>query len=623
MNLREMFKYDSPQHNKIRKALIARYEMSRTDMTERHTAWERAEEDFRGYTPESKEDARRKAARGVGKHEYTTITVPMTYAMAMTAHTYLSSIFLNRSPVMQVETRKGDAEHGAQAIEALLDYQIHTGKILIHQYVWLLDSLKYGIGIMATYWDREVRRVARLVQKSNIDPETGLAVPDRESIEKETTEVPGYRGNRAYNVRPYDWYPDTRVAIADFQKGEFCGDVTYTSYQRILSDDSYFNLDRLREMQKNGDNSTQENYGSSQIQLPSRIQDSRDMDELTDHGTLPVLRICVNLIPNQWGLGKEEQPEKWIFEVAQPSKNEGVIIAVEPFGHLHDQYAYDLLSYEVEGYALNIRGMMEIGQDINSAISWSYNSHMFNVRKALNDQLIADPSRVVFKDLTDGGPGKIIRLRPQAYGQDIRSAVGQLQMHDVTGQNVNDMRTLSDIMQQVLGVNDNVMGQVNPGGRKTATEVRTAGTFSISRLKNVAEYYSAIGFAPLAFKMISNTQQFYFADEESQKDMFRIVGELAEGFKTIEVTPEALAGQFDFIPVDGTMPIDRVAQANTWKELMLGMMQTDIQANYEEMFNWIASLTGVRSLKRFKIQAMPDQQVAQQRQAGNLVPRGT
>ena len=622
MNIPEMLRFGSENHRKVLQAALARYRMSRQDMAKRHEDWKRAEEDFRGYTPESTEDKRRKSERSSGILHYTTITVPMTYAMALTAHTYWSSIFLNRSPIIQLGTRKGTAEQGASAMEAVLDYQIHVGGMMAPLFIWLLDPAKYGIGILGTYWDVETKRVARLFEQSTVDPDTGEVIPDRIKTTKEVTDLPGYKGNKAYNVRPYDWFPDTRLPLARFQEGEFCGNMIWESYQSLLKDQSHINMDALKD-QRSGNNSNESqtnNLGSDQIQMPSAGERTTEQAEISDRGQVQILRIVINLIPEDWGLGPEKLPEKWAFEIA----DEKVIVSAEPFGHIHDEYPYHALYYEVDGYALDIRGMMEIGKDMNTAASWELNSHMFNVRKALNDQLLVDPSRIVVKDITDGGPGGVIRTKPIAYGQDVRTMVSQLNIHDVTQQNIGDMQTLQTILQQVLGVNDNVMGQVNPGGRKTATEIRSSTTFSISRLKTIAEYFSVTGFSGLSRQMIQNTQQFQFLGdpENATREMFQIVGEQVAGLGTIEVSPQSIGGFYDFVPIDGTLPIDRMAQAGVWKELMLGMMQIGVQANYEEMLNWIASLTGVRSLKRFKINAVPDGQLQQQVQAGNLKPVG-
>ncbi len=604
-------------HSRVARALDARLKMSQRAMSQRYSNWQRADEDFRGFTPESVEDSRRKAERTKGTLHYTTITVPQTYATALTAHTYWSSIFFNRSPIFQLGIRKGEVEKSVDAMEALVDYQVFVGKMLVPLMIWLMDPCRYGFGVVRSYWDKQVKRVAQLVEVPISEGEIGI--PGRSRIEKQVLELEGYRGNRIYNVRPYQWFPDTRVPLVDYQKGEFCADTTYRSFQSLKAAGTYFNMDALGDV-RGGEPMQIDETGSGQIQLPdvSNKVMSEEPD-LDDKGTVHVANITVSLIPKDWGLGPETMPEKWNFELGENK----IIIGAEPFGHIHDEYPYDVIFYEVEGYALDVRGMLEIGRELNTATSWLLNSHMFNVRRALNDQLVVDPSRIVMKDLLDGGPGKLIRLKPAAYGTGTQNAVTQLQIQDITRANVSDMQVLNQIMQQVLGVNDNVMGQLDPGGRKTATEVRTASTFSISRLKLIAEFFSATGFGPLSQKLVSNTQQFYFAEASElnpPKEAFRAVGEMLRDMQTVDVTPEAIAGFYDYVPVDGTLPIDRIAQANIWKEIL--QVVAPLGYDIDEMVNWIASLSGVRGLKRFKLEVRPDAQVADQRQRGNLVPIG-
>jgi hypothetical protein len=98
--------------------------------------------------------------------------------------------------------------------------------------------------------------------------------------------------------------------------------------------------------------------------------------------------------------------------------------------------------------------------------------------------------------------------------------------------------------------------------------------------------------------------------------------EAGQGF--LDVNPEAISGFFDYVPVDGTMPIDRMAQANLWKELMAGlrMMPPEISQQYDwgRIFAWVAQLGGLKNINQFKVQVVPDAQLAAQAQAGNVIP---
>lgn len=175
------------------------------------------------------------------------------------------------------------------------------------------------------------------------------------------------------------------------------------------------------------------------------------------------------------------------------------------------------------------------------------------------------------------------------------------------------------LMQRLSGVTDNVMGMVNPGGRKTATEVRSSTSFSVNRLKTQAEFNSALGWSPLSQMMVSNTQQFYPGGM-----VFRLAGSLQQDNSfTSEVSPEDLLGFYDWVPVDGTLPIDRLAQANMWKEILMGMSQMpQIAAGYNvgKIFEWMAQLGGLKNISQFRLEVMPDQNLQAMAQSGQAVP---
>jgi hypothetical protein len=93
----------------------------------------------------------------------------------------------------------------------------------------------------------------------------------------------------------------------------------------------------------------------------------------------------------------------------------------------------------------------------------------------------------------------------------------------------------------------------------------------------------------------------------------------------MKIGPADIQGFYDFIPVDGTLPVDRYAQANLWQQL-LGQVRNfpQIMAGYNMggIFEWIAQLAGLKNIGQFRIQISPDQQLMLQAQAGNVVPMG-
>lgn len=606
-------KYNSQLHRVLLRAIKDRYQMSYDEMSKYHSRWTENEERFIAYRKESEGDARRRQSRSDGSPQFTTLEVPYSYAMLMTAQTYWTTVFLGRNPIFQYTGRHGEAEQSIMGLESLIDYQVTVGEMLVPLYIWSLDMGKYGLGIIYDYWDENEVVVSQIEER----PVTylGVPVPGKKPERVRTVKrIKGYAGNKLINIRPYDFFPDPRVPVKDFQKGEFCSHETEVGWNEILkgaASGKYQNIDVLKKLIR-ARNQREAEQGTSQKQYPGT---DRNPDQF-DPGFVTVLVMTIELVPKEWGLGSGSYPEKWVFTMADGE----VLIEARPFGAYHGKFPYQVQQYEQDGYELIPRGMPEITEPLNNTLSWLINSHFHNVRKVLNDQLVYDPSRIVGKDLANPTSGRLIRLKPSAYGTDPRLAVHQLQTVDVTQNHLKDAQIITDMLQRATGVTDNIMGLVNQGGRKTATEVRTSSSFGTNRLKMHCEYASAMAWAPLSQMLVQNTQQYYDAEKQ-----FRIVGDMMTSEKFIRVDPESIQGFYDYVPVDGTLPIDRYAMANLWRELMAQMAnipQLAMEYNIGSIFSYVAKLAGAKNIDQFKVNVVPDSFAEQQAQAGNLVPVG-
>jgi hypothetical protein len=574
--------------------------------------WQKAEERALAYLPESDMDAQRRADRGnMGKPHYTTLQIPYSYALTMAAHTYLTSVFFSRSPVHQFAARHGEAEMQVQSVEALISYQVESGLMLVPYYIWLYDSLKYGVGLVNTWWQDEVIQFSNVAEQT--DPLTG-----RSRKVQDTVQIPGYRGNKIKNISPFDFFHDPRFPIYRFQEGEFCGVRFVMGWNEMVRRRNlgyYMNTEFLTSRFAP---SQQVNMGSSALQRPEIPGFILDAEDQGHPMAFYAYELYVDLVQSEWGLGASEYPEKWVFTV---SGDLSLIIGAQPLGSAHGRFPFDIMVGEVEGYGLWTRGLPDIVKDVQNTLDWLVNTHFYNVRAALNNQFIIDPSKVNVRDAEDGGPGFIYRLRPEAYGSDIRQFFFQVPVQDVTQAHIKDMQVMYDIGEKTTGVNEQMFGSLSQGGRKTATEVRTSTGFGVNRQKTMSEYNSAMGMSPHAMKLVQHSQQWY----EDSFDL-RIMGNLAnDASRFIRVTPDAIAGFYDLVPVDGTLPIDRMAMANLWQQ-MLGQLRNFpplmAQLDIWKLFGYIGQLVGLRNVNQFRVQVTPDQVLAQQAQAGNVVPMG-
>lgn len=619
MSIESTLAFGSPKHRQILDMVLQRRVASQRKMKEYYQKWNDADDAFIAYQPTSEVDAQRKSdRRTTGKHDYVTITVPYTFATIMTAHTYWASVFLSRAPIYQLQGRHGETQDSVEAFEAVLDYQKTVGEHAVPLYNWGFDMHKYGLGVIGSYWDERSATISRMVDA----PVTIMGVPILNKTKKvmQTVTVPTYAGNALYNVRPYDWFPDPRVAITSFQRGEFCGRDTQMAWHEILEGQQrgdYFNVNQLAaRMSATNSSMFDTEDGSNNVNLPDKPGQVGVSEQVPGPGFANIHEMGIRIIPSVLGLGPSNKTEIWVFTIA----NGSVIIGAKPQGLYHDRFAFDIQEFGFGAHSFMKMSLTEVMDPLNETISWLLNSHFYNVRKALNDVRVVDPSRIVMKDLISPIERGIVRLKPEAYGTDTRTAVTQLAVPDMTQSHLRDIGVMEQMIQRITGVVDELMGISGGPDRESATGVRTRTGSAVSRLRTIAEYNSALGFSPLIAKLVSNTQQLM-----SMEQKFRVAGldNMANAQRFMDVSPQNIAGFYDFVPVDGTLPIDRLAQANFWKELTMQLAQSPMLASQFDlvsMVQHIMRLQGEKNINRFRLQVMPPGQLQQGVQAGNLVP---
>lgn len=589
-------------HKKIINECRRFVKFSERQFADKRKKWTDAENEMIAYLPEQDADAQRRANREQkGKPSFTTIKVPYSYGVTMSAFAYMASVFLSRTPIFQFDGRHGETQQQCMAVEALIDYQYRAARMGPNVYSWIYDTSKNGTGIIGNYWMNDIQEVTEIVPL--YDEISG----EEAGEEMVTSTIQGYVGNAAFNVHPRNFLPDPRVPIRDFQKGNFCATRQRLSWLQVKQRERagyYMNLDAVdAKIQPRFTDDTSED---SAVEKPTEDPVDLDimfarMDGDQRHPDLvPVYEVFVQLVPADWSLGGSSYPTKWVFTITADWKT---IIGAQPFGALHCRYPFSVNEIEPDAYALSNRGYPEINQGVQNSIDWLFNSHMYNVRAALNNLLVVDPSKVNMKDLTDPYPGGLVRLRPGARLTP-GDAVQQLQIADVTRTHPTDMNILVGIGERAHGVSDAMTGTQTKSGRRTATEIRSSNTAAAGRQKVTTEYMSVLGFQDFAEQILMNTQQYY--DSEMK---FRIVGDLAgiAGQSFMMVNPGLIAGNFDFVIADGAFPMDRMAQVNLWKEILQAIMaspQILMQYDLGSIFAYIAQLAGVRNVNRFKIEVM-------------------
>ncbi|QGH73568.1 MAG: head to tail joining protein [Siphoviridae sp. ct7UA22] len=577
-------------------------EASDAKLGERARAWEDAEKMNQSYLP--KADAERRAKASQEEQSFTKIVIPYAYAMQMAAHTYLCSVFLSRDPVFQYEGKTGQGQDQTTMVEALIKHNVTSGDLTPALFFALYDLCQYGVCCVGSMWADE--KIAITMYGSEPLVVNGVADPENMTETETILEEQGYKGNKLYNVKPKELIVDPSVGFARFQDGDFFGrrvQISQEDFERKVAEGIYFDVDVPAAQDKDpgvyGDNpALSETTGKVSLEIPVR----KDFYNLWE--------IYARIVPANWGLGKNTRPEVWVFTIASGK----VCVGANPAGYLHAKYPFDIGTLEFDGYTLSSRGYPEIGGPINGVMNWLINSHMYNVSKAVNNEFLYDPSVVNQADFLDPRPGKRIRIKPAGYGRDVRTFIHQFNQYDMTRTNLQDLQFMEEIFQRVFGINEQMLGVMGGGGRKTATEVRSSSGFALNRMKVLTEFVSAQFFAPLSKKLLKNALQLY-----TQEDKFIITKD-----KTVQpYTVADIVGDFDFAPADGSLPVDRFAQVALYKEVLMATQQLpQIAGRYDvaTLFSFICKLAGIKNMESFEI--MDTAQVQKEAMLGNLVVNG-
>ena len=620
---------DSALHKKLRSRIWERATASRNEISKRFSSWREIDKTLTTYVDLSNTDKGTKEddIKLKDPTKPLTIVFPYTYSMLEALLTYLSIAFF-QDPMFQYEGVEDDDTVGAMLMELVIRLHCIKNKVPLAIHTVLRDSLSYGVGIGIPEWRRQY---GKKVIKASVITESDLGTETQNMNQFVTSLL--FEGNALSSIDPYMWLPDPSVSSDNIQKGEFLGWIDRDNYMNLLSqegqpDSGLFNVKYLKS--KANKRST---FALDESDRQIRHGGSTDMHRALSTTISPVDRIhmYITLIPKEWKLSKSEVPEKWYFELA----GDDIIIACEKADHNHGQYPMAVASPEYDGYSITPIGRMEVLYGLQHTLDFLFNSHVVNVKKAINDMFVVDPYLININDLKDPRPGKLIRLRRPAWGRGVDKVVQQLQVTDITKLNISDSAYITQWMDRISGADQSMQGALRQSGPERLTGAEFSGTrnSAISRLQRMAMIIGMQFMQDIGTQFAVHTQQ-YMTQEAYVNVAGRYAEQLMKNFTGGKirgrVSPSDLAINYDLIVRDGSIPGGNFSQA--WIELfkIIGTSpELAQQFDVTRIFTYIAQQLGAKNVEDFRrnvnntqMVSMPNQQVAQQVQAGNFMPTG-
>lgn len=619
---------DSPLHGRLVDVCRRRLEASERRWSQRHDRYRESERLYRAFrTPDADDQVTRanKLTEGVEK-----IVVPYGYAVLQSMLAFMMTTLTQRQPLIPVAPKGPHDARGAILMEACLDAQCAdmspTMKLVVYQL--LLDGFRYGAGIVKGLWTlEEWPELVRETRPNNDLFGNSMGVTDV-TIERD---VVSYEGNQFCNISPFDFFPDPRRNLCDFQRGEFVFHRirrSMTELRQKQAQGLYVGVDRIPKL------ATQSGYGdglgSSFQSDASRIMDmsSGDSDDTgTDEYGEPYVTLhegYVYLDTNKIGLPGPESdvPRLWVMTFA----NRARIIRAEAANLPARRFPFEVFEPNYDWHSPANHSMIEVFRGLQYYYSWLFNSRMLAVRRTLNNEMIIDPGMVEELDLLDPEPGRLIRLTREHWGDGhVRDAVFPIPIQDTTAGHLQDAKVVQDLIQTVVGASNIIMGMPNPG-RRAATEVQGQMKLAAGRMQMLLELFAEQTMKPMARGMAKNTQAFL---DLSQPMMLREPYPSILGAPYVQLTPDMIAGDFLFPITDQGLPSDRMFEASVWKEFLMPLMQSGALPFSPQTIQAIAArflrAMGIRDLQTFGLTTRqftvePDAQVQAQVQQGNLVP---
>jgi hypothetical protein len=608
-------------HDEIRTKIWQRASEARNEIQKRFSAWREIDRTLTTYVALSDVEENLKEK---DESKPLSIVFPYSYSMLEALLTYLSMAFF-QDPMLQYEGVEDDDTIGAMLLELVIRLHCIKNKVPLNAHTVLRDSLAYGIGAAIPEWTQHYGK--KPIRSTQL-----IESPLGTSTNNVVTNSPKtllFEGNALSNIDPYMLLLDPSVSSTDLQKGEFIGWVERDNYMNLLGregepNSNLFNVKYLKI--KNDKRST---FALDQSDRQQKAGGQSDMHRGMTMSTSPVdkIRMYINLIPKDWKLGEGEYPEKWYFELAA----DDVIISCHQAEHNHGMYPIAIASPEFDGYSGTPIARMEVLYGLQHTLDFLFNSHISNVRKAINDMLVVDPYLVNIEDLRDPKPGKLIRLRRPAWGRGVDKVVQQLQVNDITRLNISDSAYITQWMDRISGADQSMQGALRMSGPERLTGAEFQGTrgSAISRLQRIAMVIGMQFFQDIASMFAVHTQQYM-----QQSTYVSIVGRYAEqlqaafGKKRTRVTPYDLSINYDVIPRDGSIPGGNFSQS--WIELFKTIgTQPELMQTFDvtRIFMYIAQQMGAKNVEDFKrvnsqmqTNVMPDQTVMNEVQSGNMIP---
>lgn len=613
------FNLNSELHKTVKNRIMEMARASQNYMSRRHSSWKQIDQVLTAYVPMDDEELKslKKDSR-----KPVSIVFPYTHAILEALLSYMVAAYF-QDPIFSYKGHGPEDVVGAILLTKAIDLHCNRTKVPLALHTMFRDAFAYGLGITVPTWKTQYSTVYRPQERGFISKLAGGFKP--KDVVKIATEEMTFEGNELLNIDPYKALLDPNTPIQKFQESEFFGWIENTNYVTLLGEEKnnpdLFNIKYLQHTKNTRTAIVADDPSNRNIRTGGFTREQ----SFSGASPVDVIHMYVNLIPKTWKLGESEYPEKWYFQLA----GDNIVIQAKPLGLGHGMYPAAVCAPDYDGYSTAPISRLEMLFGLQGTLDWLFNTHIKNVRKAINDMFVYDPYLINSKDLESPKDGWLIRTRRPAWGKGVKDSIQQLHVNDVTRQNISDSSFLVQWMQKIGATDDAMMGSLRQGGpeRLTGSEFQGTQRGAFSRLERMAKIIGWQSMQDIGFFFASHTQQLM-----TQSSYMPILGQwetlLQKEYGSrvsrgrMKVSPLDLLVLYDVLVRDGSIPGGNYSQV--WENMFKVIAEIpELHQEFDlvRIFKHIARNNGATNVEEFvKVQVMPDEQVMQNVQKGNIVP---
>jgi hypothetical protein len=598
----------TPFHNKMFHHVNGLLDASRGHMSKYYTRWDASNNAYRAYRNLDKDDL-----KAIKEGRPTKQKIPAVYAKVQSFKSFILGMYFQRPRFFELDSVGAEDEEYKELAEVLLQGDLEANQWYNKVGQWATHVGKMGVGVIKHSWQEQVDYFPKTI----LQPQFGFG--PFSFGKKEVTQVEEMlvnAGNAINCVSPYNFFPDTRFGLHEFQQGEFC------------ADEFDISMTELFKLQQKGDVAginLLPTLSYERAGYRKRIGlDRRSMIDYNDtNKTRNLVRIAevqIKITPSEFKLendvplGKESYPVMYLLWIANDSR----IIKFQPMGYLHKKFTYSLAQYDEDDADVVNMSLSDLSQPLQDVSDWMLSSRIESVSRSIEDKLIVDPIGVEVETVRNRS--RIILLKKGASRAGVDKYIKQLDVRDVTQNHPNDISMIGQIINSVTGVNENMQGNYHTG-RRSATEARVVTQGGNARIKMIAQLAWGSCFAPLGSMLLTNLRQGLKPELILKYAGSQWAAPEKQGaIQMFLAPPELLIGARDVWVFDGTLSSEKNYMAQQLSELFqqviqlgpTGLLTLDISPKL--LLEKVYELLGVPNLSVFSMMKDPQtlQNVVQQ-----------